>query len=68
MQQYDLYGIGAALLDTEIEVSDKDLKALGVEKGIMTLVDDARQKQLVDDLRDHMVTAKRACGAPEPIL
>ncbi|WP_444887935.1 adenosine kinase [Microbulbifer sp. JMSA008] len=62
MQQYDLYGIGAALLDTEIEVSDKDLAELGVEKGIMTLVDDARQKQLVDDLRDHMITAKRACG------
>ncbi|WP_444945765.1 adenosine kinase [Microbulbifer sp. VTAC004] len=62
MRQYDLYGIGAALLDTEIEVSDTDLSALGVEKGIMTLVDDARQQQLVDDLQDHLVTAKRACG------
>lgn len=62
MQQYDLYGIGAALLDTEIEVSDKDLSALGVEKGIMTLVDDARQQQLVNDLQDNLVTAKRACG------
>ncbi|WP_444943452.1 adenosine kinase [Microbulbifer sp. ZKSA006] len=62
MQQYDLYGIGAALLDTEIEVSDQDLSALGVEKGIMTLVDDARQQQLVDDLKNHMVTAKLACG------
>ncbi|GAB2892833.1 adenosine kinase [Microbulbifer echini] len=62
MQQYDLYGIGAALLDTEIEVSDGDLSALGVEKGIMTLVDDARQKQLVDDLQDNLITAKRACG------
>ncbi|WP_444940105.1 adenosine kinase [Microbulbifer sp. ZKSA004] len=62
MQQYDLYGIGAALLDTEIEVSDQDLSSLGVEKGIMTLVDDARQQQLVDDLQNHMVTAKLACG------
>ncbi|WP_323845634.1 adenosine kinase [Microbulbifer magnicolonia] len=62
MHQYDLYGIGAALLDTEIEVSDSDLQTLGVEKGVMTLVDDARQQQLVDDLRDHLVTATRACG------
>ncbi|MFA0810927.1 adenosine kinase [Microbulbifer epialgicus] len=62
MRQYDLYGIGAALLDTEIEVSDKDLSALGVEKGIMTLVDDAKQQQLVGELQDHLVTAKRACG------
>ncbi|MGL6160512.1 adenosine kinase [Microbulbifer sp.] len=62
MHQYDLYGIGAALLDTEIEVSDRDLEALGVEKGVMTLVDDTRQRQLVDDLTDHLVTASRACG------
>ncbi|AMX01549.1 adenosine kinase [Microbulbifer thermotolerans] len=62
MHQYDLYGIGAALLDTEIEVTDKDLQKLGVEKGVMTLVDDARQRQLVADLEDHLVTATRACG------
>ncbi|MCW8128432.1 adenosine kinase [Microbulbifer halophilus] len=62
MHQYDLYGIGAALLDTEIEVSDSDLQNLGVDKGVMTLVDDERQRQLVDNLEDHLVTAKRACG------
>lgn len=57
MHQYDLYGIGAALLDTEIEVTDGDLASLGVDKGVMTLVDDTRQQQLVDDLKNHMVTA-----------
>ena len=62
MHQFDLYGIGAALLDTEIEVSDSDLRTLGVDKGVMTLVDDERQRQLVQDLSDHLVTAKRACG------
>ena len=62
MHQYDLYGIGAALLDTEIEVTDSDLQTLGVDKGVMTLVDDTRQQQLVDDLRDHLVTASHACG------
>nr|WP_010132292.1 adenosine kinase [Microbulbifer agarilyticus] len=62
MHQYELYGIGAALLDTEIEVTDSDLKTLGVDKGVMTLVDDARQQQLVDDLKNHLVTASHACG------
>ncbi|MDP5208768.1 MULTISPECIES: adenosine kinase [unclassified Microbulbifer] len=62
MQQYDLYGIGAALLDTEIEVSDEDLSVLDVKKGVMTLVDDVRQQQLLDALGDNLVTAKRACG------
>ncbi|WP_160151447.1 adenosine kinase [Microbulbifer sp. ALW1] len=62
MHQYDLYGIGAALLDTEIEVTDSDLQDLGVDKGVMTLVDDSRQQQLVDDLKNHLVTASHACG------
>ena len=30
--QYDIYGIGAALVDTEVEVSDLDLKDLGIEQ------------------------------------
>lgn len=62
MPQYDLYGIGAALLDTEIEVSDGDLRALGVDKGVMTLVDDARQQALSRALSDHLMTATRDCG------
>ncbi|WP_299597066.1 adenosine kinase [uncultured Microbulbifer sp.] len=62
MHQYDLYGIGAALLDTEIEVTDSDLQNLGVGKGVMTLVDDARQQQLVSELKNHLVTASHACG------
>ena len=31
MTQYDIYGIGAALVDTEIEVTDEDLVQLGLE-------------------------------------
>ncbi|WP_406828795.1 adenosine kinase [Microbulbifer sp. ARAS458-1] len=60
--KYELYGIGAALLDTEIEVTDSDLQTLGVDKGVMTLVDDSRQQQLVGDLKNHLVTASHACG------
>ena len=39
MKKYKVYGIGAALVDTEIKVEDSDLAAMGVEKGLMTLVD-----------------------------
>ena len=60
--KYDIYSIGNALLDTEIEVSDADLERLGIEKGVMTLVDDQRQADLVSALDGHMVTAKRASG------
>ncbi len=62
MKQYDIYGIGAALVDTEIEVSEEDLKAFGIEKGVMTLVDSARQLELMDLLAGHLIHSKKASG------
>jgi len=62
MSNYHLYGIGAALVDTEIEVSDADLAKLNIEKGIMTLVDEARQEEIIAQLSDHLVASKRASG------
>ena len=62
MTQYDIYGIGAALLDTEIQVTDQDLKELSVEKGIMTLVDQDKQQQLIHHLDDHITQSKRTSG------
>lgn len=62
MANYHLYGIGAALVDTEIEVSDQDLSNLSIDKGVMTLVDDQRQQDLIAHLSDHLVASKRASG------
>lgn len=62
MSHYHIYGLGAALVDTEIEVSDQDLSQCGVEKGLMTLVDEDRQHQLLEQLSNHLVASKRACG------
>ena len=62
MSTYDIYGLGAALVDTEIEVTELDLQDLGIEKGIMTLVDEARQNELIVKLQDHLKVSKRASG------
>ncbi|CAA0092428.1 5-dehydro-2-deoxygluconokinase [Zhongshania aliphaticivorans] len=62
MKTYHLYGIGAALVDTEIEINDQELNALGVEKGLMTLVDADRQQELMDKLSGHLVHASQASG------
>lgn len=62
MSKYQIYGIGAALVDTEIEVEDRDLENFGVEKGVMTLVDEPRQYELIDHLQGHLVASKRASG------
>ena len=61
-KRYHVYGIGAALVDTEIEVNDADLAAMDVEKGLMTLVDEARQAQLLEHLAGHLVHSKRTSG------
>lgn len=57
-----IYGIGAALVDTEIDVSDQDLAQLGITKGQMTLVDADKQQQMLDYLAGHMTHSKRASG------
>lgn len=61
-KQYHVYGIGAALVDTEIEVQDHELSAFGIEKGLMTLVDEARQETLMAHLEDHLIVARRTSG------
>ena len=40
MKKYDIYGIGAAILDIEVVVTDDFLRKNKVKKGIMTLVDE----------------------------
>lgn len=60
MAKYNVYGIGNALVDYEFKVADKDLETLKVDKGLMTLVDEDRQNQILQGL--HQETPNRACG------
>jgi sugar/nucleoside kinase (ribokinase family) len=62
MKKYNIYGIGAALVDTEVEVSDEFLSKAGIDKGVMTLVDEARQAVLLGSLSDESNTMLRKCG------
>ncbi len=62
MSNYNIYGIGAALVDTEIEITDKDLDTFNIDKGVMTLVDHDRQKELMEQLSEYLVASKRASG------
>ena len=61
-KKYHAYGIGAALVDTEIEVEDHELVSFGIEKGVMTLVDESRQESLVEQLQDHLMLARMTSG------
>ena len=62
MKKYDVYGIGAAIVDIEVVVSNQFLSENKVEKGIMTLVDEERQHQLINALTSQKTPVKRNCG------
>lgn len=58
--KYSVYGFGNALVDHEITVNDADLNQLEVKKSLMVLVDEARQKVLLDSVKNKI--KKRSCG------
>lgn len=62
MARYDIYGMGNALLDTEVSVDDAFLASMQIEKGMMTLVDADRQRTLLEALTRHSPAHKRASG------
>lgn len=59
-KKFDVYGIGNALVDMEFEVTADFLKEANIEKGLMTLVDEARQTEIVNTLTGTQ--HKRSCG------
>ena len=60
MKNYDLYAIGNALVDSEYEVSDAQLQAMGVDKRHMTLIDAPRRAELQAHLQG--TTPRRTGG------
>ena len=63
MESYAAYAIGAALVDTEIQVTDNDLVAMNVDKGMMTLMDQSQQTHMLSQLTEHLIQASHASGA-----
>ncbi|MFT5642469.1 MAG: sugar/nucleoside kinase (ribokinase family), partial [Cyclobacteriaceae bacterium] len=61
-KKYDVYAIGNALVDYEIEVDDAFLTNNGVEKALMTLVDADRQKELIEAVQGK-IKAKQGGGS-----
>ena len=50
MKQFDICGLGNAIVDIFVEVTDAELDATGFERGTMRLVDFAEQRVLLDRL------------------
>ncbi|MBF0161271.1 MAG: adenosine kinase [Magnetococcales bacterium] len=60
MTHYDVYGIGHALVDVELHVPDAFLTQAGLQKGSMSLVDEAYQNRLLQQVAG--LPQHRSCG------
>lgn len=59
-KRYDVYGLGNALVDIVTEVDIDFFTRHGIEKGVMTLVDEKRQHELIHAI--DMKKSKMSCG------
>ncbi|WP_353259621.1 adenosine kinase [Prochlorothrix hollandica] len=60
MTQYHVYGLGNALVDIELSLTPEILAAVGIDKGVMTLLDEEQQQGILDRLQGH--SFKKASG------
>lgn len=63
-----VYGIGNPLIDLNHTVSDADLKALDLDKGIMHLVDETRRDQIVEYLKGRPMTFSPGGDVPNTMI
>ena len=64
MTNYDVYGVGNALVDTEYEVDDNFLAEAKLQKGVMTLIEAADREQLIHLLEtEHEHLPEAQCDA-----
>lgn len=53
MKEFQLYGLGNALVDIFVEMTDAEFAPLGFERGTMRLVEQPEQKVLLDRFHKH---------------
>ena len=63
-----IYGIGNPLIDIVISAKDDDVNALGLEKGVMHLVDENRQKEIFEYFKDSVPLYHPGGSAPNTLL
>lgn len=56
MKKYDVVGIGNAVVDVITHADDSFLDHMGIEKGIMQLVDQSRSETLFASMKDRLQT------------
>jgi len=68
MSGYDVYGVGNALVDMEYRVEPRDLETMGIDKGVMTLIDVDHQSELMVYLGDRLVNRSAGGSAANTVI
>lgn len=67
-KKYNVYGIGNALVDMEFDVTKQFLEEHDVKKGVMTLVDEETQFQLIADIHKAETVQKPGGSAANTMM
>lgn len=62
-RSFDVYGVGHALVDAQYAVAPERLGQLGIRKGVMTLIDQTQQEQLLLALKNDPPVAQASGGS-----
>ncbi len=68
MNSLGIYGIGNAIMDLQIKVSEESISELGLDKGGMQLVDTAEQKRLVEHFHGQELIQRSGGSAANTII
>lgn len=60
---FDVYGVGHALVDVQYALTSERLGQLGIRKGVMTLIDQPQQEQLLLALKNETLVAQASGGS-----
>lgn len=67
MKKFDVFGIGNALVDCVCLVEDSFLEKNNIEKGLMTLVDEKKQKKIIEKINDSKPFIQSGGSVPNSI-
>jgi sugar/nucleoside kinase (ribokinase family) len=68
LTNFDVCGIGHALVDVQYSVTQDDLRRLGIDKGVMTLVDGERRRHVIEGLGDAPVNQASGGSAANTMI
>jgi sugar/nucleoside kinase (ribokinase family) len=68
MSQYDVYGLGNALVDIQYQVDPVFFEEMDIDKGVMTLIEEERQQALIRALGGREMTRSSGGSAANTMI